>query len=149
MAGSLSNAAETALLNHIFTNADWANIGDAAGLQNSATAGNLYVALFTVAPSDSSAGTECDYTNYARVAVERSASGWTVSGNNATNTAAVTFPTAGVTDADVAVAFGILTADAAGDLLFWGDITDPAGGLSVDDGITPSFAIGALDINID
>ena len=149
MAGSLSNAAETALLNHIFTNADWANIGDAAGLQNSATAGNLYVALFTVAPSDSSGGTECDYTNYARVAVERSAGGWTVSGNNATNTAAVTFPTAGVTDADVVVAFGILTADAAGDLLFWGDITDPAGGLTVDDGITPSFAIGALDINID
>ena len=63
--------------------------------------------------------------------------------------AAVTFPTAGTTTADVAVAFGILTASTSGDLLFWGDITDPAGGLTIDDGVTPSFAIGALDINID
>jgi phage baseplate assembly protein gpV len=149
MAGSLTNAAETALLTLIFNNTDWANIGDAAGLQNSAAAGNLYVALFTAAPSDSAAGTECDYTDYARVAVARSAGGWAISGNNCSNTAAVTFPVAGVTAADVAVAFGILTAAVAGDLLFWGDITSPAAGLTIDDGITPSFAIGELDINID
>jgi phage baseplate assembly protein gpV len=149
MAGSLTNAAETALLTLIFNNTDWANIGDAAGIQNSATAGNLYVALFTIAPTDSAAGTECDYTDYARVAVARSAGGWTVTGNNASNTAAITFPTAGVTVADVAVAFGILTANVAGDLLFWGDITSPAGGLTIDDGITPEIAIGDLDINLD
>lgn len=149
MAGSLTNAAETALLNHIFTNADWANIGDAAGLQNSSAAGSLYVALYTVAPSDSTAGTECDYTDYTRVAVERSAGGWTVSGGNASNTAAVTFPTAGTTTEDVAVAFGILTAAAAGDLLFWGDITTPAAGININTGITPEIAIGDLDINLD
>lgn len=86
MAGSATNAFETKVLEHIFQNADIANIGDAGGLQNSASAGNLYVALFTAAPSDSAAGTECNYTSYARVAVERSASGWTVSGANYSGT---------------------------------------------------------------
>jgi phage baseplate assembly protein gpV len=149
MAGSLTNAAETKLLELLFNNSDWANIGDAGGLQNSASAGSFYVSLFTAAPSDSAAGTECDYTDYARVGVARSGAGWTVSGNNATNAAAVTFPTAGVTAADVAVAFGIHTASTSGDLIFWGDITSPAGGLTIDDGITPIFAAGELDINVD
>lgn len=38
---SMSNASETALLNLLFNNTDWANVGDAAGLQSSATAGSL------------------------------------------------------------------------------------------------------------
>lgn len=42
---SMSNASETALLNLLFNNVDWANIGDASGLQNSATAGSFYVRL--------------------------------------------------------------------------------------------------------
>lgn len=145
MAGSISNAFETSLLGLIFNNTDVANIGDAAGLQNSAAAGSLYVALFTTAPSDSTAGTECNYTGYARVAVARSAGGWTISGNNAANTAAVTFGlcTAGT---NTALAFGILTASSAGDLLFWGDLT---GSLAISSGVTPEFAAGVLDIFVD
>lgn len=41
---SMSNASETNLLLLLFNNTDWANVGDAAGLQNSAAAGNFYVA---------------------------------------------------------------------------------------------------------
>lgn len=148
MAGSATNAFETKVLEHIFNNSDIANIGDAAGLQNSATEGSLYVALFTAAPSDSAAGTECNYTSYARVAVARSSAGWTVSGANCSNAAAVTFP-ACTGGTNTAVAFGILTASSSGDLLFWGDITDPGAGLAISTGITPSFAIGVLDVNID
>ena len=44
---SMTNAAEQALLDLIFTNVDWANIGDAGGLQNSATAGRFYISLHT------------------------------------------------------------------------------------------------------
>jgi hypothetical protein len=145
MAGSITNAFETSLLGLIFNNTDVANIGDAAGLQNSATAGSLYVALYTTAPTDSTSGTECNYTGYARVAVARSAGGWTISGNNAANTAAVTFGlcTAG---SNTALAFGILTASSAGDLLFWGDLS---ANLAISNGVTPEFAAGALDINID
>lgn len=76
-----------------FNNTDFANIGDAGGLQNSAAAGSLYVSLHTADPGE--AGTqstsEANYTGYARVAVARSAGGWTVSGNSVSNTAAVPF----------------------------------------------------------
>ena len=150
MAGSLKNAAETALLQLLFNNDDWAGIGDAGGLQNSAAAGSLYVALFTSAPSDSAQGTECNYTSYERVAVARSAAGWTVSGNNASNTAAVTFP-ACTGGTNTAIAFAICKAGTKGvdDAIIWGDITDPVGGLAISTGITPNFAIGVLDVNLD
>mgnify|MGYP003441893878 CR=1 FL=1 len=47
---SMSNAAEAALLDLLFLNTDWANVGDAAGLQNSAAAGSFYIALHTADP---------------------------------------------------------------------------------------------------
>ena len=47
---SMSNTSETALLNLLFNNVDWADIGDAAGLQNSATAGSFYVRLHSSDP---------------------------------------------------------------------------------------------------
>lgn len=46
-ADGMSNAAATAFLLLFFNNTDWANIGDAAGLQNSAAAGSLYLSLHT------------------------------------------------------------------------------------------------------
>lgn len=55
----------------LFQNLAAAGIGDASGLQPSAVAGSLYVSLYT-------ASGECAYTSYARVAVARSAGGWTV-----------------------------------------------------------------------
>lgn len=147
MAGSKKDGFETSVLQHIFQNADIANIGDAAGLQNSATAGSFYIALFTSAPTDSAQGTECNYTNYARVAVARSAGGWTVSGNNCSNAAAITFPQCGG-GTNTAVAFAICTGGTAGvdDAIYWGDLT---ANLAISSGITPEFAIGDLDINED
>lgn len=90
---SKSNTFENELLLHIFQNADITLIGDAAGLQNSAAAGSLYVSLHTADPGEAGNQTtnEANYTGYARVAVARTAGGWTVSGNQVTNTAAVTF----------------------------------------------------------
>ena len=49
---SMSNASENNLLKLLFNNVDWANIGDAAGLQNSAAAGNFYVRLHTTDPGE-------------------------------------------------------------------------------------------------
>lgn len=48
----MSNSAATAFLALLFENADWANVGDAAGLQNSAAAGNLYLSLHTSSPGE-------------------------------------------------------------------------------------------------
>jgi hypothetical protein len=145
---SATNAFETSLLTLIFNNTDIANIGDAAGLQNSATAGSLYVSLHTANPDETGSQTtsETAYTNYARVAVARSGAGWTISGANCSNTATVAFAACGVTGATL-THFGIGTdAAGAGTLLFKGALD---ASLVVSAGITPSFAAGALDVNAD
>jgi hypothetical protein len=143
---SASNACENSLLLLIFNNTDFALIGDAAGLQNSATAGSLYVSLHTADPGEAGSQTtsESAYTNYARVAVARSGAGWTVASANVSNAAAVTFPACGVTGSTI-THFGIGTdSSGAGVLLFSGTCS-----LVVSSGITPSFAIGALDVDCD
>lgn len=145
---SLTNAAETALLTLLFNNTDWANIGDAAGLQNSATAGSFYVSLHTADPTETGTQTssEATYTGYARVAVARSGAGWTVSGNNVSNAAAVTFGACTAGSSSV-THFGIGTdLSGTGNLILKGALTAT---LAVSAGITPSFAIGELDVNLD
>jgi hypothetical protein len=143
---SASNACENGLLLLLFNNTDFANIGDAAGLQNSATAGSLYVSLHTGDPGEAGSQTtsESAYTNYARVAVARSGVGWTVSNNSVSNAAAVTFPACGVTGSTI-THFGIGTdSSGAGTLLFSGTCS-----LAVSSGITPAFAIGQLSVSAD
>ncbi len=145
---SMSNAAETALLELIFHNEDWANVGDAGGLQNSAAAGSLYVALHTADPGEAGdqQTSEATYTSYARVAVARSAAGWTITANVADNAAAVNFPAAtGGTNHITHVSVGLASAGAS-QILWSGELTAH---LDVSAGITPSFAIGALDCSID
>ena len=87
---SKGNTFENELLAHIFQNADIPLIGDAAGLQNSAAAGNLYIALHTADPGEggSQNTTEAAYTGYARKAVARQsgAGGFTVTGNSVSPT---------------------------------------------------------------
>lgn len=60
----MTNAAATAFLTLFFNNTDWANIGDAAGLQNSAAAGNVYLSLHTSSPGEAGSQTtnEIAYT---------------------------------------------------------------------------------------
>jgi len=145
---TLSNAAETDLLELLFTNVDWPNIGDAAGLQNSVAAGNFYISLHTGDPGEAGDQTtsEANYTSYARVAVARSGAGWTVAGNNCSNAAAINFPAA-TGGSSTCTYFGIGTdASGAGNLIASGILSAP---LAVTSGITPSFAIGELDINAD
>ena len=91
---SKSNEFETALLGLIFNNTDIADIGDAPGLQNSAAPGSFYVALHTADPTEAVTDpttTETAYTGYARVAVARSAGGWTITGNSVSPTENIDF----------------------------------------------------------
>lgn len=145
---SATNAFETALLNLIFANTDAANVGDATGLRGSSTAGSYYISLHTADPGETGnqSTSEATYTSYARVAVVRSGSGWTVSGNNASNAAVITFP-ACTGGTNTITHFGIGSASSStGNLFFKGALT---ASLAVSTGITPSFAIGDLDINLD
>lgn len=145
---SMSNASETNLLNLLFNNTDWANVGDAAGLQNSAAAGSFYVALHTADPGDAGnqSTNEVSYTGYVRVAVARTAGGWTVSGNQVSNTATVQFGecTAGSATA-THFSVGLLTSG-AGDILYSGSLSASR---SISSGITPLFNAGALQGTID
>ena len=145
---SMSNASETNLLLLLFNNTDWANVGDAAGLQNSAAAGNFYVALHTDDPGDAGNQTtsEVSYTGYARVAVARSAGGFTVSGAQVSNTAAVQFDecTAG---SATATHFSVgLASTSTGDILYSGALSASR---AISAGITPLFNAGALQGTVD
>lgn len=145
---SKSNAMENGMLLLFFNNTDFANIGDAAGLQNSATAGSLYVSLHVSDPGEggSQNTNPATYTGYAYKGVARSGAGWTVMGNLVENTAAITFDpcTAG---SSTITHFGVGTdSSGAGTLLYSGALT---ASLAVSAGITPEFAAAALDITED
>ena len=145
---SMTNAAEAALLDLLFLNIDWANIGDAAGLQNSAVAGSFYISLHTADPGEAGnqSTNEVAYTSYARVAVARTAGGWTRTVSSVANTALVQFPQATGGSA-VATHFGIGTdLSGAGNLLLKGSLN---ASLSISNGIQPQFAAGAMTATVD
>ena len=145
---SATNAFETSLLGLIVTNVDAANVGDAAGLQNSAAAGVFWISLCTADPTETGDQTtnETAYTNYARQDEARDTTQWTITGNTADNDNAIGFPTCGASGATL-THFGIGSATSgAGNLFLKGALT---ASLAVSSGITPSFAAGALDITLD
>ena len=145
---SMSNAAEAALLDLMFLNTDWAGVGDAGGVPNSATAGSFYIALHTADPGEAGTQTtsEIAYTSYARVAVARSAGGWTRSVSTVSNTALVQFPqcTGG---SGTATYFSIgQDASGAGQIILSGALS---ASLSISNGIQPQFAAAALTATLD
>ena len=145
---SLSNTSETALLTLLFNNSAWALIGDASGLQPSATAGSFYIALHTADPGEAGDQTtsEASYTGYARVAVARSAGGFTVSGAQVSNTATIQFAECTAGSATVTY-FTVGTASSgAGSVLYRGALSASR---SISAGITPLFNAAALTGTVD
>jgi hypothetical protein len=137
---------EGQLLNHIFRTTAFAQPG------------NLYLALFTAAPSDdfvsgTPTGTEVTGGSYARALVGTLDADWTyTAGNGATagkvvNTNAITFspnPTAGW---GVVTHFAIVDAASGNcNLLYWAALTASK---TINSGDTVSFAAGALSISED
>lgn len=132
---SLSNVAEDAILALILNNVDWANVGDADGIQGSATAGNLYLALHSADPGETGDQTtsEVAYTNYARVAVTRAGTGWTVSGG-ATLAANADFPACGGSTATATYASIGSASSGAGIRIASGQLSNS---ISISTGVTP------------
>lgn len=89
---SFSNTTENSLLLLIFNATAWANYADNAA---SSPQTNIACALHTSDPGE--AGTmstnEASYTDYARVNVARSGSGWTVTNNSVSPASDINFPT--------------------------------------------------------
>lgn len=135
---SFGNTTETDILNKLFKN---------TSLPFDAIT-DLYLALHTADPGEAGDQTtsEATYTSYARVAVNRSGSGWTVSGATSQNAALVQFPTAtGGTNTITHVSIGTLTSG-AGQILVSGALNSS---LSVSSGIQPQFSAGALVFTLD
>lgn len=127
----------------VFNATAWANIADNAA---SSPATNLYLSLHTADPGvgNNQTTNETAYTNYARVAVVRTTSGWAVPASGATSNAAlVQFAQCGVTGATIThVAIGTASSG-AGTVLYAGALSSS---LAVSNGIQPQFAVGALDV---
>ncbi len=144
MASGIGSTSRTNAMLLWFNNTAWANFGNAGGILPSSVAGSLFVGLSTgtLSAASSQTTTQAAYTGYSRVAVARSGAGWTSSTNQVSNAAAVTFP-ASSSGPEVETDFtvGLITGTGAGDNLYWGALTSS---LTVNNGITPSFAIGAL-----
>ena len=130
------------LLKLLFNATAWAGIADNAA---SAPYTNLYLSLHTADPGTGNSQTtnETSYTNYARVAVVRTSTGWTVATNTAVNAALAQFPQCGATGATLTyVAIGT-AASGAGNVLYSGALTSS---LAVSSGIQPQFSASALTV---
>lgn len=138
---ALTNAAETALLQLMFENADFANIGDATGLRGSSTAGSFYFALFTADPTETgSTAAECAYGSYARVAVARSTAGFTVTNDTVVNDADITFPLA-ASGTETATYGAIMTASSGGTMIVKGALSPS---IAISAGIRPRIPAGSF-----
>lgn len=133
MPGGKSDYLEKKLLDHV--------LRVAAFTQPAA----LHLGLFTVTPSDTGGGTEVTGGSYARVNV--SASFGAAAGATATssNSGAITFPTP-TADWGTVVAWGIFDASTAGNLLYWGPISNSQ---PANNGNTISFPAATLQITED
>lgn len=113
-----------------------------------AAASNLYLALHTADPGEGGSQTtsEATYTSYARVAVARSGSGFTVTGNQATNAALAQFPQCtGSSNTITHVSIGTASSG-TGQIIASGALSSS---LAVSTGIQPQFAGGALSFVLD
>lgn len=143
---SMSNYLENQLVDFLFR------------AQSFSPTADLYVALYTVAPNQAGGGTEVSGGSYARVAVTSGLAEWagtqgsgTTAASDGTsgttsNNAAITFP-APTAAWGVVVAFGILDAATAGNLLWWADLTNSK---TINNGdAAPSFGISELTVQLD
>ena len=127
---SFSNTFETRVLTWVFT-ADGATRPTA-----------WYVALFTNNPDEDASGTEVTTSG---TAYARQSATFTVSGNEATNSAAVEFPTATASYGTV-THVGVFDASSAGNLIAYAALTTSK---AIDTGDVFRIPANELDITLD
>lgn len=127
MAGNLSDYLENKLIDHFLGTATYTKPT------------SVYVALYSVAPTDSGGGTQLTGGSYARQLATFSASSSGAT-SNSSNIDFTGMPAA------TTVAIGIFDAITSGNLLLWGTLTTNK---TTDAGDTLRIATGDLDISID
>lgn len=100
---------------------------------------NLYVSLHTANPGagGSQSTSEAAYTSYARAAVARTSSGWTISGQTANPAADIVFPAA-TGGSETETYFGVGTASSGAGVLLYSGTLSPT--IAVTTGVTPVVA---------
>jgi hypothetical protein len=127
---SLSNTFETHTLNYLFTT-------------TSVTRPTAwYIALFTSNPAEDASGTEVSTSG---TAYARQSATFTVSGNEATNSAAIEFPTATASYGTV-THIGVYDAASAGNLIAYAALTTSK---AIDTGDVLRLPANDLDITMD
>lgn len=125
---SFSNYLENKVLLHVF------------GATAYTAPATLYCALFTSDPGETGAGTEVSGGSYARQTIT-----FTVTGNQASNTAAVEFPTASGSWGTVTYA-AVYDSSTGGNLLTYGALTTSK---VITSGDVLRIPIADFDINLD
>lgn len=136
---SKGNTFENDFLKLIFNATAIANIADNAA---SAPLTNLYVSLHTANPDESGDQTtsETTYGSYARVAVARSGSGWTVTNNSVSPNANIEFPEATSGTATITHAAIGTASSGSGKILYKGALSSS---ISVSTGVVPIITTGS------
>jgi len=125
---SFSNYLETELLDHVFTNSAYT------------APSTLYLALFTSAPGEAGGGTEVSGSGYLR-----QTAAFTVSGNEATNSASIEFPTATGSYGTI-THVGVFDASTSGNLLCYAALSTSK---AIESGDVFRVPAGDLDITLD
>jgi hypothetical protein len=141
---SKSNASENDFINFTFNKVipSWMGTLTTTGITD------FYISLHTADPGEAGdqETNEATYTSYARVAVVRTSSGWTVAGNQASNAALIQFPQCtGGTNTITHVSIGTVISG-TGEIIYSGALN---ASLAVSNGIQPQFSIGALIVQED
>jgi len=125
---SFSNYLETELLDHVFTNSAYT------------APSTLYLALFTGAPGEAGGGTEVSGSGYLR-----QTAAFTVSGNTATNSGSIEFPTATGSYGTV-THVGVFDASSSGNLLCYAALSASK---AIESGDVFRVPAGDLDVTLD
>lgn len=130
-----TNNWENSLLLLLFNATATTNVADNAA---SSPLTNLYVSLHTSDPGETGtqSTSECNYGSYARVAVARSGSGWTVTANSVSPVAAINFPEA-TSGTNTATHFGVGSLSSGSGVLYYKGAISP--NISITSGVTPSL----------
>lgn len=123
----------------------------AGGVAFSAPA-NVYVALCTTLPDDTSTGTsivETDYTSYARTQIgtgNNQTDAWNAAAGTTTATVtnknAITFPAATGASSNPIVGIAVVDAATVGNILYWASVTSTA----IANGDTPKINAAGLSL---
>lgn len=140
---SATNTFEDAILNLIFKGTTFANIADNAA---SSPITQFYISLHTGDPGEAGSQntSETTYTGYARVAVARDGTGWTVSSGTASNAAEIAFGQCTASPGSNLTHVGIGTSASGAGTLYLSAALNSS--ITMQVGTTPIFSVGELDI---